>query len=119
MVILDSSVKVNISTTKYVPDEENICFTHVLVSHGATEILFPVFNVSLLVKYLDEVEVAVVGLLETVLGELDIDLLPFLCSDDPGAVQGCPPLHGVRHLLLGNVCCSWDRKKMRRRLSGV
>ena len=89
-----------------IPDEENICFTHVLVSHGATEIFFPMFNVSFLVKYLDEVEVAVVGLLEAVLRELDVDLLPFLGPDDPGAVEWRPPLQGVGHLLLGYVCCS-------------
>ena len=69
------------------------------------------FNVSFLVKYLDEVEVAVVGFLETVLGELDVDLLPLLCPDDPGAVEGGAPLLGVGHLLLGYVCCSWETNK--------
>ena len=64
------------------------------------------FDVSFLVKYLDEVEVAVVGFLETVLGELDVDLLPLLGPDDPGAVEGGAPLLGVGHLLLGYVCCS-------------
>ena len=61
------------------------------------------FNVSFLVKYLDEVEVAVVGLLKAVLGKLDVDLLALLCPDDPGAVQGCPPLPGVGLLLLRDV----------------
>ena len=61
------------------------------------------FYVSFLVKYLDEVEVAVVGLLKAVLGELDVDLLALLCPDDPGAVQGCPPLPGVGLLLLRDV----------------
>ena len=107
-----NSVKVNLI---FLPDEENISFTHVLVSHGATEILLPMFNVSFLVKYLDEVEVAVVGFLETVLWELDVDLLPLLGSDDPGAVEGRAPLLGVGHLLLGDVCCSWETKQIRRR----
>ena len=61
------------------------------------------FYVSFLVKYLDEVEVAVVGLLKAVLGKLDVDLLALLCPDDPGAVQWCSPLPGVGLLLLRDV----------------
>jgi hypothetical protein len=38
--------------------------------HGAAEVLHPVLNVSLPVEDLDEVEVAVVGLLQLVVGEL-------------------------------------------------
>ena len=40
------------------------------LSHGAAEVLDPVLNVRLPVKDLDEVEVAVVGLLQLVGGEL-------------------------------------------------
>ena len=66
------------------------------------------FDIRFLVKYLDEVEVAVVGFIETVLWELDVDLLSLLGSDDPGAVERCSPLPGVGHLLSRDVRCSWE-----------
>ena len=69
------------------------------------------FYVSFLIKYLDEVEVAIIRLIETVLRELDVDLLALLGSDDPGAVQGSSPLLGVSLLLLGDICCPCDTKR--------
>ena len=70
-------------------------------------------DVSFLIKYLDEVEVAVVWLLETVLGELDVDLLALLGPDDPGAVERSPPLLGVTLLLLRDVGRAWNRTTCR------
>ena len=55
------------------------------------------------VKHLDEVVVAVVGHLQLILGELEVDLLVLLGADDPGAVQGHAVAGGMRHVLLGDV----------------
>ena len=63
--------------------------------------------VSLLVEYLDEVVVAVIGLHELVCWELYVDLLALLRPDDPGAVHGCLVLVGVVQVLLGYVGGSW------------
>ena len=69
------------------------------------------FYVCFLIKYLDEVEVAVIGLLEAVLWELNVNLLPLLGPDDPGAVQGSPPLLGVGLLLLRYVGCAYNTSR--------
>ena len=90
------------------PDEQDVRLAHVLVRPRATEILLPVFYVSFLIKYLDEVEVAVVRLLEAVLRELNVNLLPLLGPDDPGAVERGPPLLGVGLLLLRDVGRAWN-----------
>ena len=103
--------------TALIPDEQNIRLTHVLVSHGPTEVLLPVLYVSFLIKDLDEVKVAVIGLLQAVLWELDVDLLPLLGPDNPGAVQRCPPLLGVGLLLLGNIGRAWNTHRSTHPLS--
>lgn len=63
-------------------------------------------DVSVAVEHLDEVVVTVVGHLELVLGELEVDLLVFLRSDDPGAVQRHAMGAGVRPVLLRDVGAS-------------
>ena len=65
--------------------------------------MFPVLNVRVAVKHLDEVVIAVVGHLELVLGELEVDLLVLLGADDPGAVQRHAVGGGVRPVLLRDV----------------
>ena len=55
------------------------------------------------VKNLDEVVIAVVGHLQLILGELEVDLLVLLGADDPGAVQWHAVAGGMRHVLLGDV----------------
>ena len=65
--------------------------------------MFPVLHVRVAVKHLDEVVVAVVGHLELVLGELEVDLLVLLGADDPGAVQRHAVGGGVRPVLLRDV----------------
>ena len=59
------------------------------------------------VKYLDEVVVAVVWHLQVVFRELEVDVLPFLCPDDPGTVHRHGVGPGVVHLLAGDVGASW------------
>ena len=85
------------------PDEKHIALTLKCLSYRAAKVPLAVFNVSFLVKDLYKVEVAIVGLLEFVVGELDVDLLALLCPDDPSAVQGCSPLLGMRQMLLGDI----------------
>ena len=85
------------------PHVEDVRLTDVVVRHGATEILLPVLDIGFTVKYLDEVVVAVIGHLQLVLGELEVDLLVLLGADDPGAVQRHAVAGGVRHVLLGDV----------------
>ena len=65
--------------------------------------MFPVLHVGIAVKHLNEVVVAVVGHLELVLGELEVDLLVLLGADDPGAVQRHAVGGGVRPVLLRDV----------------
>ena len=60
-------------------------------------------HVRVAVKHLDEVVVAVVGHLELVLSELEVDLLVLLGADDPGAVQRHAVGGGVRPVLLRDV----------------
>ena len=48
--------------------------------------MFPMLHVCFSVKHLDEVVVAVVGHLQLVVGELEVDLLALLGSDDPSTV---------------------------------
>ena len=60
-------------------------------------------HVRVAVKHLDEVVIAVVGHLELVLGELEVDLLVLLGADDPGAVQRHAVGGGVRPVLLRDV----------------
>ena len=60
-------------------------------------------DVCVAVKHLDEVVVAVVGHLELVLGELEVNFLIFLGSDDPGTVQRHAMGAGVRPVLLRDV----------------
>ena len=88
------------------PDKQDIGVTLIGLGHGATEVPLPVLNVRLLVKDLDEVEVAVVGLLQLVQRELEVDLLLLLGADDPGAVHWGAPLPRVIQMLLGYICSS-------------
>ena len=60
-------------------------------------------HVRVAVKHLDEVVVAVVGHLELVLSELEVDLLVLLGADYPGAVQRHAVGGGVRPVLLRDV----------------
>ena len=60
-------------------------------------------HVSVADKHLDEVVVAVVGHLELVLSELEVDLLVLLGADYPGAVQRHAVGGGVRPVLLRDV----------------
>ena len=66
-----------------------------------------VLHLGVAVKHLDEVVVAIVGHLELVVGELEVDLLPLLGTDDPGAVQGNPVGLGVVDMLLRYVGTSF------------
>ena len=74
----------------YSPDVQHICLADIVVGHGAAEVVLAMLHVGLAIEHLDEVVVAVVGHLELILGELEVDLLPLLGPDDPGAVQGDP-----------------------------
>ena len=85
------------------PDVEDVRLTDVVVRHGATEILLPVLDIGFTVKYLDEVVVAVIGHLQVVFRELEVDVFPLLRPDDPGAVHGHRVGPGVVHLLAGDV----------------
>ena len=62
-----------------------------------------VLHLGVAVEHLDEVVVAVVGHLQLVVGELEVDLLVLLGADDPGAVQRHAVGGGVRPVLLRNV----------------
>ena len=88
---------------RYSPDVQHICLADVVVGYGAAEVVLAVLHVGLAVEHLDEVVVAVVGHLELVLGELEVDLLALLGPDDPGAVDGHAVLRGVAHVLLRDV----------------
>ena len=90
------------------PHVENVCLTDVIVRHGATEVPLPVLDVRLAVKYLYEVVIAVVGHLEVVLWELEVNVFPLLRPDDPGAVHGRAPLVGVVQVLLRDVSGGWN-----------
>ena len=85
------------------PDVEDIRLTDIVVSHGATQVPFPVFDVCLAVKYLNEVIVTVIGHLEVVFGELEVDMLPLLCPDDPCAVHRHIVRPGVVEVFGGDV----------------
>ena len=71
--------------------------------------MFPVLHIRLAVKHLDKVVVAVVGHLELVLRELEVDLLVLLGADDPGAVQRNAVTRGVAHVLGRDVGAPWNR----------
>ena len=66
-----------------------------------------ILDLCVTVKHLDEVIVAVVGHLELVVGELEVDLLTLLSTYDPGAVQGNPVGLGVVDVLLRYVGTSF------------
>ena len=85
------------------PHVENVCLTDVIIRHGATEVPLPVLDVRLAVKYLYEVVIAVVGHLEVVLWELEVNVLPLLRPDDPGAVHGHVVGPGVVEVLRRDV----------------
>ena len=88
------------------PHVEDVCLTDVVISHRAAQVLLPVLDISFAVKYLNEVIIAVVGHLEVVFRELEVDVLPFLCPDDPGTVHRHGVGPGVVHLLAGDVGAS-------------
>ena len=104
MVAINETICFTQYTLQFVlPDKQNIGFTLIGLGHGATEVPLSVFNVRLLVKDLDEVEVAVVGLLQLIQWELEVDLLLLLGANDPGAVNGGAPLPRVIQMLLGYI----------------
>ena len=71
----------------FIPDEKYISLALIGLGHRATEVSLSVLNVRLLVKDLDEVEVAVVGLLQLVQRELEVDLLLLLKGH---VIMSCP-----------------------------
>ena len=88
---------------RFSPDVQHICLADIVVGHGAAEVVLAMLHVGLAIEHLDEVVVAVVGHLQLILGELEVDLLVLLGADDPGAVQGHAVAGGMRHVLLGDV----------------
>ena len=69
--------------------------TFISLGYGSTEVSLSMFHVSFLVENLNKVEVAVVWFIELIMGELEIDCLPLLRSDDPGAVHWSSPFSGM------------------------
>ena len=60
-------------------------------------------DVCLAVEYLYEVIVTIVGHLEVVFRELEVNMLPLLGPDDPGAVHGDVVSPGVIEVVRGDV----------------
>ena len=73
---------------RFSPDVQHICLADIVVGHGAAEVVLAMLHVGLAIEHLDEVVVAVVGHLELVLGELQVDLLALLRPDDRVGNEG-------------------------------
>ena len=103
---IEVSISISRGTRAVLPDVQDVRLTHVVVRHGATEVLLPVLDISFTIKDLDEVVVAIVRHLQVVFRELEVDVFPLLSSDDPGAVHRHGVRPGVVHLLAGDVGAS-------------
>ena len=81
------------------PYKKDVGLTFIGLSYRTTKVSLSMLHVGFFIKNLNEVEIAVIGLIELIMRKLKINCLSFFCPDDPGTVHWSSPFSGMTKML--------------------